>query len=377
MKKKVIIIGSGIAGLTLANFLKKNPNYEFIIYEKDQNLNLNEGYGIQLSVNSTSILNKVGFEKINSREKYIPTKLDLYSTKLDKICDLDLSQFNNEKNKYVTIKRSVLIKFLRNELFPNSIIFGKTIKNIDKSQKRIKINFSDNSFDEADYLVVSDGVFSGTKSMIEERKINPIFFGSIAIRSTIRINEITSVNPKNISLIMGPGVHIVLYPFNNQEELNLVCIVRCSFEEIDKCRSILEKKFSSENKKLLTLFHGDLKSWPIYTSSKPFKSKHKNIFYIGDAFYSFPPTMAQGASQSIEAANELFELLTGDNEMIHNIYYTNRLKRTHQINKRSSFNYFAFHLSNPVFILIRNFLIKILFRSKSFKESYLGKVFRK
>ena len=31
----------------------------------------------------------------------------------------------------------------------------------------------------------------------------------------------------------------------------------------------------------------------------------KNIFLIGDAFYSFPPSFAQGASQSIEAANEL------------------------------------------------------------------------
>ena len=35
-------------------------------------------------------------------------------------------------------------------------------------------------------------------------------------------------------------------------------------------------------------------------------STNKNIFFIGDAFYSFPPSFAQGASQSIEAANDLF-----------------------------------------------------------------------
>ena len=35
MKKKVAIIGSGIAGLTLANLLKTNPGFEFILYEKE------------------------------------------------------------------------------------------------------------------------------------------------------------------------------------------------------------------------------------------------------------------------------------------------------------------------------------------------------
>ena len=34
MKKKIAIIGAGIAGLTLANLIKKNSNYEFMLYEK-------------------------------------------------------------------------------------------------------------------------------------------------------------------------------------------------------------------------------------------------------------------------------------------------------------------------------------------------------
>ena len=57
MKKKIAIIGSGIAGLTLASLLKNNFNFEFTVYEKEDKLNLDEGFGIQLSVNSISILN--------------------------------------------------------------------------------------------------------------------------------------------------------------------------------------------------------------------------------------------------------------------------------------------------------------------------------
>ena len=128
MKKKVAIIGSGIAGLTLASLLKTNSNFEFIIYEKGEILNLDEGFGIQLSVNSVSILNKIGFNQLN--EKYHPSKLDFYSINYDKICDLDLTTFNSANVKYTTIKRSILIKFLKEKLFSNSIIFRKKINEV-------------------------------------------------------------------------------------------------------------------------------------------------------------------------------------------------------------------------------------------------------
>ena len=62
MKKKVAVIGSGIAGLTIANFLKTNSNFEVMVYEKEQTLSFAEGYGIQLAPNSISVLNKIGFQ---------------------------------------------------------------------------------------------------------------------------------------------------------------------------------------------------------------------------------------------------------------------------------------------------------------------------
>ena len=61
MKKKLAIIGAGIAGLTLANLLKNYSDHEFTIYEKEENLPLNEGYGIQLSTNCIKILNLINF----------------------------------------------------------------------------------------------------------------------------------------------------------------------------------------------------------------------------------------------------------------------------------------------------------------------------
>ena len=84
MKKKVAIIGSGIAGLTLANFLQANSKFEFVVYEKESTLDLNEGFGIQLSTNSVSVLNKMGFDQLDKNEKYHPSKLDFYSIDYNK-----------------------------------------------------------------------------------------------------------------------------------------------------------------------------------------------------------------------------------------------------------------------------------------------------
>ena len=58
MKKKIAIIGAGLAGLTFANLIKKFSEHEFTLYEKEESLSLDEGYGIQLSVNGVKILNK-------------------------------------------------------------------------------------------------------------------------------------------------------------------------------------------------------------------------------------------------------------------------------------------------------------------------------
>ena len=59
MKKRIAIIGSGIAGLTAANLFKSNSNFEVMVYEREKILSLDEGYGIQLGPNSISILNKI------------------------------------------------------------------------------------------------------------------------------------------------------------------------------------------------------------------------------------------------------------------------------------------------------------------------------
>ena len=167
--KKVAVIGAGISGLFIANLFKRNKKYQVTIFERNSLINLKEGYGIQLSVNSVSILNKIGFHQLNKNEKYHPSKLDFYSINCNKICDLDLTAFNFQNVEYTTLKRSILINFLKEKLFSNSLMFRKKINKIEEINEKINIKFIDGSSDAVDYLIISDGVFSNTKSIIEKK----------------------------------------------------------------------------------------------------------------------------------------------------------------------------------------------------------------
>ena len=79
--KKVAIIGAGISGLYLANLLENNSNYDYKIFEKRTKIDFNNNYGIQLSINSISLLNKIGFKKIRASEIAFPKMVNFYDAK--------------------------------------------------------------------------------------------------------------------------------------------------------------------------------------------------------------------------------------------------------------------------------------------------------
>ena len=381
--KKVVIIGAGISGLLIANLLRQDSNYEVTLYEKNNSINLEKGYGVQLSVNSIKLLNKIGFQTINSQNKFNPNKVDFYSLKnKNKICDLDISVFNTYEAKYTTLQRTTLVEFLKDKLPNNLIQYNKKVNKVSSQNEIIDLTFEGNSSTKCDFLIISDGVFSSTKSLIANKDIKPKYFKSLAIRATIDQKNLKHINNSNISLFLGSNFHSVIYPVNKGNEFNFIGILRKNLSENEIKNSSLFKDEDFISSILLDLSHQidqdilnnlkNIKCFPIFTSEEIYHPKQKNIFLIGDAFFALPPTFAQGASQAIEIAFELYKnFQNGSNE------FTNtRIKRTKIINKKSKLNHFAFHLSNPFMVFTRDLLMKYLVKNKKFINSYFGKIYK-
>jgi len=381
--KKIAIIGAGISGLFIANLLRQDSNYDITIYEKNNFINLEKGYGIQLSVNSVKLLNKIGFQNIGQLNKFNPNKIDFYSLqKKQKICDLNISEFNTDNAKYTTLQRSTLIEFLKEKIPTNLIQYNKKIKQVDNKNETVMLTFENNSSAEYDYLVISDGVFSPTKSLVANKQIEPKYFNSIAVRATINQNNLEGIDPNNISLFLGSNFHSVVYPVDKNSEFNFIGILRKNltnnqlqnyslFSENSFISSILSELSGQIDQNILENIN-NIKCFPIFISNEIYDQQHKNIFLIGDAFFAFPPSFAQGASQSIEAAFELFEYINKNS----NDFNKRRIEKTKMINNRSKFNHFVFHLSNPLIIFVRDFILRNLVKNKKFLENYLGKIYK-
>ena len=373
--KKVAIIGGGISGLYFANLLNNQKDFEYKIFEKKDNFNFLEGYGIQLSVNSIKLLNSIGFKNISASEVSFPSKVNfIQASNSEKICEIDLLQFNDPLNRYTTLKRSTLLKFLFQNIPQEKIKFNSNITKVDNSNG-IRISFGDNKNEEFDYLIISDGIFSKTRSFIFTESIYPKYNLNVALRGKLKGDY-----GNDISIYMGSNSHYVIYPVNQNNEHNFVAIIKkkLSSDELKnyglfKSEEFLNSLLSGlQNSQISFKNLSELKSFPVHVSSDFPSLNKKNVFLSGDALFTFPPSFAQGASQSIETANDILKsILNGTNE-----FYEKRVQSISSINNKSKFNHFSFHLSNPINIFIRNKILKYLSKNKIFLENYLGKIYR-
>ena len=142
-------------------------------------------YGIQLSVNSVKLLNQIWFDKFKNDQKFNPDKINFYSIESsNKICDLNISEYNSADCKYTTLKRSELVKFLKKDL-ENVIKINHSISKIVQQNQKIQLIFENNETSECDHLIISDGVFSKSRHLVSNNQIHPKFNNTLAIRGMI------------------------------------------------------------------------------------------------------------------------------------------------------------------------------------------------
>jgi len=379
--KKVAVIGAGISGLFIANLFKRNEKYQVTIFERNSLIDLKEGYGIQLSVNSIKLLNKIQFDKLENNKKFNPDKINFYSVKnSNKICELNISDFNTENCKYTTLKRSSLIDFLKKDI-EKEIKFNHTISTIEQQDQIVKIAFENNEAYEFDYLIISDGVFSKSKNLLSKNKIQPKYNDTLAIRGIIPSSS-NIADKKNISLFLGSNFHYVIYPVSPDGDLNFIAVMKYKLSEDEqkdfslfKDDNFIKKILEKVPQLSMEFFDNinDLKIYPVFVSHDFFEFNNNNIHLVGDAFFAFSPSFAQGASQSIEGAYELFENIENNTK---SNFFRNRVDKIKMVNNRSKFNQFAFHLSNPLTTFLRNIFLKRLVKNKKFLEGYLGKIYK-
>ena len=388
MFKKIIIVGAGIAGLTLANFLKKNNFNNFRVYERFEK-KLTRPTGIQLTPNAVRILdfldsrfflnnnfNRINYLNINAvNSKNSNDKSDLR---------INLQNIISDKMPYLTCDRNILMKFLEKNLSSKEIFYNRQVVQTIKDHNIIRVKFNDGSEDYCDLLVSADGMFSNSR--LDNNIITNTNF--YAYRGVLK-NFYSKYSLENdvIRLWLSGNKHLVTYYISNQNDLSFTGISKSTQKTkltndhinysipfpADEFRSL----FSSENKilrEMLDTIH-EVYRWPIFSLKKRVFYRDNQIF-IGDSSHGTVPFQAQGAALAIEDSYVLYEqIIKNITNNLGVFYFNKRNKRVRRVILRSHLNVFLFHLKNPFFLLLRSIIFKVIEKSFLAKKIMFGWIF--
>jgi len=161
---KVLISGAGIAGLTVAYWLRR---YGFTptIVERAPSL-LTGGYKIDVRGTALQVLRRMGIH-----DAVVAASTDMQGALLvDKsgkvINEMSGDAFGHRVSEDVEIVRGTLCQILMDHISDAEFIFGDSIRAISQSSDSAQIEFTKNSPREFDLVIGADGLHSNVRGIV-------------------------------------------------------------------------------------------------------------------------------------------------------------------------------------------------------------------
>ena len=353
------IVGSGIAGLTCSSILSKS-GIQNEIYEKNNKI-IDQHYGIQISPNASYVLDQKGLlESLTPSLKIINSIKILSLKNLKIISSLPIGNFVKANNltNYYTASRHQLYRLLREDVESSNtpIRYQSEIIKVEDSNQEIHLINKNGSTIKKENLIIANGNSKNSiyKNISHENNKN----NYITLRTNVKNIDLPFEFQKDsVFLILGEQLHIVIYPFFN-DELNIVLISNKKL--IDNNLKVDPKKISSIDKGVRKfILECNWSSWQLYDRKTTLNLENNlPIYVIGDAAHSIKPHLAQGSAMALEDAYSLAKLIITKNKTqdIHNLSKL-RKRRINRVIDKSSQNRYIFHAPTPISI-IRDLILK-------------------
>lgn len=339
---EVAIIGGGIAGLTLAIALH-HRNVNIKIYEQAPKFG-EIGAGVSFSPNAVKAMKKChdgiyqAFEKVCTRNSW-PSKQKVWFDYLNGY-DKSLKTAGHQEAAF-TISNSLgqngvhRARFLDEmvKLLPDGLArFGKRLNSISEAGNgKLKMHFSDGSEAEADAIIGCDGIKSKVRQIMFGEShpcANPSFTHKYAYRGLApmdkAIEAIGEERAKNACMHMGPNNHVLTFPVNHGQILNIVAFHTTEEDWPDYSRLTRPGRQEDALKdfqgygpnvtELLKLTKAELDVWAIFDLGKnpvP-RFNQGRVCIVGDASHATSPHHGAGAGFCIEDSAVLATLLADE-----------------------------------------------------------------
>lgn len=362
--QQVLIAGGGIGGLAAALACAR-AGCTVRLYERTPVFS-EVGAGIQIGPNVTRLLHGWGLEEALRAVAAYPDRLQvrhaLHGGELGAL-RLGAEALRRYGAPYATIHRADLQQLLLAavqglegvRLYP-----GRSVQRHADRGGAVALELDDGLQVEGDLLLGADGIWSGVRAQLLADG-PPRVSGHLAYRALVRQSELPSpLRSQQVTLWLGPRLHVVHYPVRGGDWLNVVAIVQGhvqgGLQDWDHAAHAadLQARLGGVCADLRARIES-VPAWRLWVlcDRPPLSSARElargRVALLGDAAHPMRPYLAQGAGMAIEDAAELGRQLAQADRVLDvptllQRYALNRCERVARVQARSIRNGRIFHL---------------------------------
>jgi salicylate hydroxylase len=321
--KQVVIAGGGIGGLAAAVACAK-LGVPLQLLERAAQLS-EVGAGIQIGPNVTRILQAWGLGVALSQVAAFPKQLQARDAQTGQVLGkltLGARAQATYGAPYATIHRADLQALLHRAAQSAGVdlLLGQTVQGWQDSEAGLQVNTAQGLSLQASALIGADGVWSAVRQQLLG-DAPARFTGHLAYRALVAQADLPAhLRSDQVTVWMGPRLHVVHYPVRGGQWLNLVAIVHG-----EKPEQAHEWDQAGHTQALMQAMgavgrdlHERLASVPAWRQwalhdREPLSASHQmaqgSVALLGDAAHPMRPYLAQGAGMAIEDAQVLGAVL--------------------------------------------------------------------
>jgi salicylate hydroxylase len=363
--KQVLIAGGGIGGLAVALACAQRGVPVQLLERAAQ---LSEvGAGIQIGPNVTRILQAWGLGAALAQVAAFPKQLQARDAQTGQVLGtLPLGERAQTRYgaPYATIHRADLQGLLQRAAQSAGVDLrlGQTVQAWHANEAALQVNTVEGLSFQASALIGADGVWSAVRQQLLG-DAPARFTGHLAYRALVAQAELPAhLRSDQVTVWMGPRLHVVHYPVRSGQWLNLVAIVHGA--KPDQAQDWDQTGHTQALMQAMGAVGRDLherlasvpawRQWALHDRapvSGASQMAQGRVALLGDAAHPMRPYLAQGAGMAIEDAQALAQCLSVGNATVPEqlqAYAEQRWARNARVQARAMRNGRIFHATGPV-----------------------------
>lgn len=362
--KQALIAGGGIGGLAAA-LAASRAGWDVRLFERASAFS-EVGAGIQLGPNVVKVLHGWGLAEALQAVAAIPERLQVRSALSGQLLGelpLGTAMAQRYGAPYLSIHRADLHGVLLQAVQQHADVklhLSRPLQSFSQTAQAVTVQADDGPGIEGDALIGADGIWSTVRQELLGDGL-PRRTGHLAYRALVRQSDLPELlRSRQVTVWLGPRMHVVQYPVRGGEFLNVVAIVH---GEVAAEADLWDHSANAADLAAVTAgccaalreVMDAIEGWRLWVlhDRAPMQGAHQHavgrVALLGDAAHPMRPYLAQGAGMAIEDAAELGHALAQaldpalDVPTMLQRYALNRWQRNARVQARALRNGQLFH----------------------------------